>query len=340
MGGGMSTTGDNSTAGGMGGAPTGSGPPGAGGNSTGNGIGGGGGIGGIGSGTGVAPGIANYASQSDACLVFINALAGEGSDRTELYNTEQDTLVTTVASNCNNTIVVVNTVGIRLVDNWIDNSNITAVLYGPLLGQESGNAIADVLYGDVNPSGRLPYTIAKNESDYNVQTSEASDIDFSEGNYLDYKSFEYRNVTPRFAFGYGLSYTTFNYSSLNIAATNISAGVASTQMTVGGPKDFYDVVGKVSVQISNTGKLAGAEIPQLYLGFPDVATQPAKQLRGFEKVQLSSGGSGTVTFELRRKDLSYWDVASQNWVIAAGTYTVMVGASSADIKLRGSFAIH
>ena len=133
--------------------------------------------------TAVTPSISTYADNQDVCVVFLNALAGEGADRTELYNVDQDNLVKSVAENCNNTVVVINTVGARLVDQWIENENVTAVVYGSLLGQESGNSIVDVLYGDVNPSGRLIYTIAKNESDYNVDLCYTSQCNFTEGTF-------------------------------------------------------------------------------------------------------------------------------------------------------------
>jgi len=131
----------------------------------------------------VTSSISTYAENTDACIVFLNALAGEGADRTELYNVDQDNLVKSVAENCNNTIAVINTIGARLVDQWIENDNITAVVYGSLLGQESGNSIVDVLYGDVNPSGRLIYTIAKNESDYNVDLCYTAQCNFTEGTF-------------------------------------------------------------------------------------------------------------------------------------------------------------
>lgn len=131
--------------------------------------------------TAVTPSISTYAVNQDVCLVFLNALAGEGADRTELANADQDALVNSVAGNCNNTIVVINTVGVRLVDQWIENENVTPVMYGSLLGQESGNSIVDILYGDVNPGSRLPYTIAKNESDYVVGICYNSQGNFTEG---------------------------------------------------------------------------------------------------------------------------------------------------------------
>ncbi len=290
-----------------------------------------------GSGTELAESTLGVASDSDVCIVFLNAWSGEGGDRSELYDTDQDTMVNAVADNCNNTIVVINTTGPRLVDQWIAHENVTGVLYGGPLGQESGNAIDDVLFGTVNPSGKLIYTIAKNESDYdsNSQISSDLDIDFSEGNYIDYKYFDKYNVTPRYEFGYGLSYTTFNYSSTVTVTTNTTAlnsTYATGSRAIGGREDLWDVVATVSSSISNTGSIAGAEVAQLYIAFPDAADEPVRQLRGFEKVSIESGASATVSFELKRRDLSIWDTEAQEWKIESGDYTVSVGASSRDLK--------
>ncbi|KAF4624118.1 hypothetical protein G7Y89_g14058 [Cudoniella acicularis] len=180
-----------------------------------------------------------------AALVLLknenNDMSSEGVDRTELRNTEQDTMVTSVASNCNNTIVVVNTVGARISDTWIKNENITAVIYGGLLGQESGNSLVDILYRAVNPSGRLTHTISKNESNYNVNVCETAVCNYTEGNYIDYKYFDKYNVTLRYEFGFGLSFTTFDYSELSVSITNSSA-ISSTYPTgvlsVGGKTDL------------------------------------------------------------------------------------------------------
>ncbi|PYH83901.1 putative beta-glucosidase D [Aspergillus uvarum CBS 121591] len=289
--------------------------------------------------TAVSPSYANYATNSDVCLVFINALSGEGADRTELYNEDQDTMVNTVADNCNNTVVVVNTVGPRLLDQWIEHDNVTAVLYGSILGQESGNAIVDLLYGDVNPSGRLIHTIAKNESDYNVELCYTAQCNFTEGVYIDYRYFDAKNVTPRYPFGHGLSYTTFKYSDLSIKTPSATTKAPRGNNTVGGNSDLWDVVGTVSARITNNGTLAGAEVPQLYLGFPDAADQPVRQLRGFERVELRAGQEAIVTFNLRRRDISYWDVTAQQWLVASGKYQVYVGASSRDLRLTGAFSL-
>jgi beta-glucosidase len=198
--GGMSSMSDNSTGSAPGGGASSSNSS----MSMGGAAGGaGGGVSIAGSGTTVTPSIDNYASAAEVCLVFLNAFSGEGGDRGELYDTEQDTLVTTVAENCNNTIVVINTVGPRLMEAWIENDNVTAVLYGGILGQESGAALVDVLYGDVNPSGKLINTIAKNESDYPVKICYTATCEFTEGVHIDYRYFDAYNITPRYPFGHG-----------------------------------------------------------------------------------------------------------------------------------------
>lgn len=290
--------------------------------------------------TSVTPSISAYAKNMDVCLVFINALAGEGADRTELYNTDQDALVTEVAGSCANTVVVINSAGVRLVDNWIENENVTAVLYGSLLGQESGNSIVDVLYGDVNPSGRLIHTIAKNASDYNVGLCYTQQCNFTEGNFIDYRYFEAYNVTPRYEFGYGLSYTEFKYSDLRIDGPKSLSAFPTGKRAVGGYEDLWDIVASVSVKIRNTGSVDGAEVPQLYISYPKAAEQPVRQLRGFENVDIKKSESQEVKFDLRRRDISYWDVKAQNWAVASGKYHAFVAASSRDFRERGSFTVH
>ncbi|GJC81570.1 putative beta-glucosidase D [Colletotrichum liriopes] len=297
-----------------------------------------------GSGTELTETTTGVAKDSDACVVFLNAWGGEGADRTELYNAEQDALVQTVAEVCNNTIVVINTVGPRLVDNWIEHENVTGVLYAGALGQESGNAIDDVLFGAVNPSGRLVHTIAKNESDYNPDTVISStevNLDFSDGNYIDYKYFDFYNITPRYEFGYGLSYATFNYSSiLKVdASPKLTSGLAGGDRSIGGREDLWDTVATVSSSISNTGSVVGAEVAQLYISFPAVAGEPVRQLRGFQKVTVQPGESVEVAFSLRRRDLSVWDVAAQEWKVESGEYKLYVGASSRDFRAQAALTV-
>jgi beta-glucosidase len=175
------------------------------------------------------------------------------------------------------------------------HENVTAILYGGPLGQSSGHAIAANLFGDVNPSGRLVHTLAKNESDYaDFAISEASEIEFTEGNYIDYKHFDRANTTVDYEFGFGLSYTTFNYSSsLSISRNTalLSHTYAQGARAVGGREDLWDTVATISTPIRNSGRVAGAEVAQLYIEFPAAANEPVRQLRGFKKMMLKAGQS-------------------------------------------------
>jgi beta-glucosidase len=287
-------------------------------------------------------------ANADACLIFINAYASESFDRTSLTDTFSDQLVQNVATNCSNTIVVIHSAGIRTVDAWINHPNITAVLFAGVPGQESGNAIVDVLYGDVNPSGRLPYTVARSESDYGALLNSTFDpsnpaflqSDFTEGLYIDYRAFDAKNITPRYEFGYGLSYTTFAYANLTMAQTgaNLSRFPSiSVPIVQGGHPWLWQVLFRATITITNTGKVAGHEVVQLYLGVPNA---PKRQLRGFERVGLlQPGESRVVTFALDRRDLSIWNVESQGWELQRGSYRVWVGASSRDVRQEGEIMV-
>lgn len=274
---------------------------------------------------------------SEACLVFINAISTEGWDREGLHDDPSDGLVLNVASKCANTIVVVHTVGVRLVDQWIEHPNVTATIIAHLPGQDSGTALVQLLYGEAGFSGKLPYTMAKNESDYSVYhvcgkagpNDTDPQCDYTEGVYLDYRYFDEKDITPRYEFGYGLTYTTFDFDQLEINSTGLNAALDSNA-------DLWTIVTTVDSTVTNTGPVAGAEVAQLYMGIPD---SPPKQLRGFEKVHLEPGESTTVRFELTRRDLSVWDVASQQWKIQDGNYTVFVGASSRDVRMTGTIQV-
>ena len=282
---------------------------------------------------------------ADACLVFINAYAGEKWDRVSLTDEFSDNLVKNVAANCTNTIVVIHSAGIRVVDAWIEHPNVTAVLFAGLPGQESGNSLADILWGDVNPSGRLPYTVACNESDYGHLLNSTVSFDaypqdnFTEGVYIDYRAFDKQNIKPRFEFGFGLSYTTFHYADLTISAPNSDIAEypdPSIKIIQGGHPQLWEILYNVSISVTNTGKIFGHDVPQLYIGIPDA---PVRQLRGFERVPLETGGTKTVTFPLTRRDLSVWDVVAQQWRLQEGEYGVWVGASSRDLRLEGTLSV-
>jgi beta-glucosidase len=287
---------------------------------------------------------------TDACLVFINGFATEGFDRISLRDDFSDALVNNIASQCSNTIVVVHSAGIRLVDQWIDHTNVTAVLLAHLPGQDSGRALVDLLFGIQSPSGKLPYTLAKNESDYGAllapdfpkgEYENFPQSDFTEGVYIDYRYFDKNDIEPRYEFGYGLSYTTFEYSSLNSSIYWSGYGdfplYPNGEIVPGGPEDLYDIVASVQANVKNTGSTVGAEVAQLYVGLPG-SNQPIKQLRGFEKVVIQPGQTVTVTFDLRRRDLSVWDVNAQKWALQNGTYNLFVGTSSRNLPLTGTLS--
>ncbi|KAI0335394.1 beta-glucosidase [Cubamyces sp. BRFM 1775] len=291
----------------------------------------------------------NAAKGQQVALVFITADSGEASytvegnagDRNDLQAWHNgDTMVEKVASVNNNTIVVVNSVGPIIMESWIENPNVTAVIWAGLPGQEAGNALVDVLYGDVNPSGRLPFTIAKAEPDYSARViydgSGTVQIPYSEGLLVDYRHFDANNITPRFEFGFGLSYTTFSYSNLMI--TGSTSGGSRQPIIPGASLDpwLHDPVVTVSFTLTNTGSRAGTEVPQLYTSPPASAQSAPFNLKGFDAVFLGPGESKTVTFQLSRYDFSIWDVVAQRWEIVQGVTGISVGASSRDLKLKGS----
>lgn len=286
---------------------------------------------------------------SDACLVFINAFAGEGADRPALHDNYSDSIVLNVASQCSNTIVVIHNAGIRLVDQWIDHDNVTAVIFGHLPGQDSGRAVAQILYGHVSPSGKMPYTVAKNESDYEAYGPDAPEekythypqSDFAEGVFLDYKHADKNGLQPRFEFGFGLSYSTFECSDLSIEfdSTKTLAGPPHQEPVIpGGNPALWEETVTAKVTVTNTGDVHAAEAAQLYLGLPGEGN-PIRQLRGFEKALIPAGQSVQYSFSLNRRDISMWDVVSQDWAVQGGVYKIYVGRSSRDLPLEGSFEV-
>ncbi|KAE8370782.1 glycoside hydrolase superfamily [Aspergillus caelatus] len=295
-------------------------------------------------------------SSPDVCLVFLKSWATEGEDRTSLHSDwNGDEVVEKIASTCPNTVVVTHSNGVNVLP-WADHPNVTAILAAHLPGQEAGSSIVDVLWGDVNPSGHLPYTIAKRQSDYSfapIQNSTALQntddpiawqSDFKEGVLIDYRHFDYYNKTVQYEFGYGLSYTTFSIGK-SISITPLSNGElsalpADAKIIPGGNPNLWEVLYRISITVKNTGQVAGAAVPQLYLSLPKEMTEAASAvnvLRGFEKVQLQPGEARNVTFQLTRRDLSRWDVTRQQWAIPSGLMQAYVGFSSRDFRVAGSF---
>lgn len=287
----------------------------------------------------------------DVCLVFLKTWAEEAADRLSLKTDWMgNEVVESVAAYCPNTVVITHSSGINNLP-FADHPNVTAILAAHYAGQESGNSLVDLLYGEVNPSGKLPYTIALENDDYNglpttaVNTTGKEDWQawFEEKLEIDYRYFDAQNMSVRYEFGFGLSYTTFSVADLQINAVSdsISAATPAQPIHPGGNTALWESLYNVTVTLTNTGSVAGAEVPQLYITLPESAPAgtPQKQLRGFEKVKLEAGASQTISFSLMRRDLSYWDIYTQDWVIPAGEFGISVGFSSRDLKLTGSVTI-
>lgn len=290
--------------------------------------------------------------EPEVCLVFLKGWASEATDRLSLdLDWDGNDLVENVARDCSNTIVVTHSSGINNLP-FAEHPNVTAILIAHYPGQESGNSIVDVLYGDVNPSGRLPYTIAHNGTDYNgpittdVDTTGPDDWQswFDEGLHTDYKHFDAQNMSVLYEFGFGLSYTTFEMSDIKIRRADPEANITSEaedrEILPGGNPALWETLYTAEVTVRNTGDVRGATVAQLYLSLPEDSTpegSPVRQLRGFDKVELASGQRGQAKFDLMRRDLSYWDIVSQQWLIPDGDFTVSVGFSSRDLVEIATF---
>ncbi|KAI7330793.1 glycoside hydrolase family 3 protein [Hortaea werneckii] len=331
------------------------------------------------------------------CIAFANADSGEGfinvdgniGDRNNLTLWQgAPGMLANLTANCNNTVLVVHGAG--------------------LPGEQSGNAIVDVLYGRTNPGAKLPFTVGKERSNYGTDVLYTPNqlipqFNFREGVFIDYRTFDHRNITPTYEFGHGLSYTTFNYSNLEIQSidagdyipntngwspaptfgsinnsssaylfpsnitrvplyiypwlnsTNLSQAYGAEGYgdssfvpegaldgssieahpaggTPGGNSLLWDVLYRVTADITNTGSVGGIEVPQLYLslGRP---YDPKIVLRGFERLSIRPGETVKATFDLKRRDLSNWDTVSQNWQITDYPKTIYVGSSSRKLPL-------
>ena len=266
------------------------------------------------------------ASKADVAVVFANDVEQEGVDRPDLtLPGDQDGLISAVASANPNTIVVLNTGGAVTMP-WL--SDVKGVIEAWYAGQEDGNAIAALLFGDVNPSGKLPISFPTSTSAAPAQTPAQwpgvnGNSYYSEGLDVGYRWYDSQGVQPLFPFGYGLSYTTFKVGNLVVGPKELAANGRET----------------VTADVTNTGSRAGAEVVQLYVGAPSGAGEPPKQLKGFQKVTLAPGQTEHVRFTLTPRDLSYWDENAHGWVLAGGQYTAMVGTSSRDIAETASFQV-
>jgi beta-glucosidase len=257
-------------------------------------------------------------------VVFVgginHSLDTESRDRNDMdFPTAQEELIKHIVSKNPKTIVTLINGSPLTLGGWLND--VPALLEAWYPGMEGGNAIGEILFGDVNPSGRLPFTWPKKLEDvpmYAVKTQNRDRIDYLEGVLIGYRYFETWNVKPEFPFGYGLSYTQFSYDDLKLSSAIISA----------------DDSLKVSLKITNTGGCKGSETVQLYVNEPvALVTRPQRELKGFKKVELMQGESRIVNFTLTKSDFSYYDVTNKTWKADTGVFKLEVGSSSHDIKL-------
>ena len=242
----------------------------------------------------------------------------EGSDRKRfnLSSIQINKINQTIQENPKTIVVLIS--GSPIGMDWIDK--VPAVIEAWYPGMEGGHAIASVLFGDVNPSGKLPITFPKKLEDSPVQIIKDLNVNYNEGIFVGYRYFDTNNIEPLFPFGYGLSYTTFTYDNLKISRDKVS-----------GDETF-----KVSVDISNSGSRTGAEVVQLYVQDVECSVErPLKELKGFKKIKLEPGAKETIILELGKEDLSFYDEKSGCWKVEPGKFNILVGSSSRDIRLQG-----
>ena len=282
----------------------------------------------------VAPEVAKLASTADAAIVavgFNGPTESEGLDRTFELPWGQDELIQTVAAANKNTIVTVTAGGDVATNRWLDR--VPALLENWYPGQEGGTAVAEILFGDRSPEGHLPMSWEKSweenpthDNYYAPPTPEGQTphVKYSEGLYVGYRYYTSMNKQPLYAFGYGLAYTTFSFSGLEVSPDSTSADGPIT----------------VSFDVENTGQRAGATVAQVYVGDPSAKVKrPVKELKGYEKVRLQPGEKKHVAVSLDRRALAYWDVNSNGWKVDPGKFVVSVGDSSENTPLTRDFTV-
>lgn len=278
----------------------------------------------------VNPEAIQMAKMADAVVVsvgFSPATESEGFDRTYQLPFGQEELIQTIAAVNPHTIVVLTSGGSVATSDWIDK--VPVLLQTWYAGQQAGNALPKILFGDVDPSGKLPISWEKKIEDnptYKTYYEEPGTrtVKYSEGIFLGYRYYETSKVKPLFPFGFGLSYTSFNFSNLSVSPVSASATGPVT----------------VSFDIKNTGSRAGAEVAQIYVGDPSATVRrPKMELKGFSRVMLAPGEVRHVTATLDKRSLAYWDVKTHAWKVDPGKFIVYVGDSSENVPLQKSFTV-
>ena len=272
-------------------------------------------------------GAAAAAKAADVAVVMVGDNQTESKDHPIALEGTQDALVAAVAGANPRTVVVVKSGGPVLMP-WAET--VPAIVEAWYPGEEDGNAVAAVLMGDFNPSGKLPITFPKSLADVPANTSErypgtgptSQTIEhYSEGVLVGYRWYDAEKLAPLYPFGYGLSYTTFAYKNPVLSAKELTA--ANPVLTV-------------EFDVANTGWRAGAEVAQVYVGLPSLAgvVQPPRQLKGFARLSIEPGQTAHARVTLDARAFSYWDTATHGWKVAPGDYPISVGSSSRDLRLR------
>jgi beta-glucosidase len=256
-----------------------------------------------------------------------NEYEGEGEDRSFTLPEFQDELIKNVSAANPRTVVVFHGGGNFDSEQWI--SQVDGLIEAFYPGQNGGQALAEILFGDVNPSGKLPITMEKKAQDnpayatFPIPVNQHPDaITYSEGVFVGYRGYDHNGVAPLFPFGFGLSYTTFSFSNLKVSP----AGYDGTQPIT------------VTFTVQNTGSAAGAEVAQLYVGEQNAPVpRPIRELKGFQKIYLQPGQSQTVTLQLNQRSFAYWNTNVEKWDAPKDTYNIWVGSSSqlSDLTLQG-----
>jgi len=267
------------------------------------------------------------AAQAEVVVVAVGfdpETESEGADRTFSLPPGQEQLIQEMIAANKNVVVVITGGGSVDMNSWIDR--VPAVLQAWYPGQEGGTALADILFGDVNPSGHLPVSFERRWEDNPVHDSYYPDkgtkrVPYKEGVFVGYRGYERSGKKPLFPFGYGLSYTSFTYGNLSV--NNAGGGNA-----------------EVSFDVTNTGKREGTEVAQLYVADKHSRVpRPAKELKGFSRVELKAGEKRRVTIKLDKRALSYYDVDSKQWRAEPGEFEVLVGSSNENIRIQGKLTL-
>ncbi len=267
--------------------------------------------------------------EADVTLLFVGLKHKEGEDAEQwdkdsfsLPSSQIDLINKTIEENPNTIVILTSGSPVSMVE-WIHN--VPAVVQAWYGGMEAGNAIAAIIFGDVNPSGKLPITFPKKLSDSPAHVSDRTypgdeKVFYEEGIFVGYRHFDTRDIEPLFPFGYGLSYTKFTYENLELSQDKVSDN-----------EKFI-----ITVDVTNTGERVGAEVVQLYIQDVECSVErPLKELKGFKKIKLKPSEKKTVKFELAKEDLSFFDEKDNCWKAEKGLFNILIGSSSRDIRVQG-----